>query len=249
MDIPKSYLKKSLIVIVFFMAILTILVDAALYFGLDKLFSSIVQGIDTDASTDNFSLFVSQINTIKTVFVSWFIPLSSILFALFGFVLWLVLKVFFNKSVKKIFINDSGKKNKDFADQRLEQERKQRLFLHTLSILQREGRLLDFFDEDLNNYDDEQIGMAVRSIQEDCKKAVKKYIALKPIFDLEEGDTIELTADFDPDSVKLVGKVAGNPPFKGILKHRGWKAGKKEIPKLSEVKDAGIITPAEVEIE
>ncbi len=53
---------------------------------------------------------------------------------------------------------------------------------------------------------------------------------------------------FDIDSIKLIGNVSGEPPFKGVLKHRGWKAGKNEIPKLSDIQDAGIIIPAEVEI-
>ena len=224
------------------MALLTVFVDAALYFGFEKLLTVITPGADTEISINKVNYFANQ-------FASWFIPLSSILFALLGILLWLTLSFFLKNSVKQGPPNKSGKKNKDFADQKLEQERRQRLFLHTLSILQREGRLLDFFDEDLNNYDDEQIGMAVRSIQEDCKKAVQKYISLKPVYDKEEGEIIEIESDFDPDSVKLIGNVAGNPPFKGILKHRGWKAGKKEIPKLSEVKDATIITPAEIEIK
>ena len=224
------------------MALLTVFVDAALYFGFEKLLTVITPGADTEISINKVNYFANQ-------FASWFIPLSSILFALLGILLWLTLSFFLKNSVKQGPPNKFGKKNKDFADQKLEQERRQRLFLHTLSILQREGRLLDFFDEDLNNYDDEQIGMAVRSIQEDCKKAVQKYISLKPVYDKEEGEIIEIESDFDPDSVKLIGNVAGNPPFKGILKHRGWKAGKKEIPKLSEVKDATIITPAEIEIK
>ncbi|MCK5313337.1 MAG: DUF2760 domain-containing protein [Desulfobacteraceae bacterium] len=241
MDISKGYLKKSLIIIIVFMALITVFVDAAIYFGLEK-------SVAVMADLANPEL-TAQVRSLENLFASWFIPLSSIFFAVFGFALWLVLKVFFKNSIGKAIQDTSGRQKKDFADQRIEQEQKQKLFLHTLSILQREGRLLDFFDEDLNKYDDEQIGMAVRSIQKDCKKAVKKYIAVKPIYDQEEGDTIELGADFDPDTVKLIGNVAGEPPFKGVLKHRGWKAGKKEIPKLSEVRDATIITPAEVEIK
>jgi hypothetical protein len=46
----------------------------------------------------------------------------------------------------------------------------------------------------------------------------------------------------------LVGDVAGEPPFEGIVKHPGWKAGKKEVPKLADVRDPAVITPAEIEI-
>jgi hypothetical protein len=144
---------------------------------------------------------------------------------------------------------ESRSKKKDFLDQKIQQERKRRLFLHSLSVLQREGRLLDFFDEDLSLYEDEQIGAAVRSIQEDCKKAIKKYIDPKPVIEAEEGDPVTIKPGFDIDAIKLVGNVAGEPPFEGILKHRGWKAGKKEVPRLSDIQDSGIMIPAEVEIQ
>jgi len=122
------------------------------------------------------------------------------------------------------------------------------LFLHSLSVLQREGRLLDFFDEDLGRYEDAQIGAAVRSIQEDCKRAVKKYIDPRPVVDSDEGQPITIPAGFDMDAITLVGHVTGDPPFEGIVKHPGWKAGKKEIPKLSDIQDPTIITPAEIQI-
>ena len=141
------------------------------------------------------------------------------------------------------------KKKKDFLDQKIEQERKRRLFLHTLSVLQREGRLLDFFAEDLNQYEDDQIGAAARSIQDDCKKAVKKYINPVPVIDKEEGDTVTIEPGFDMDAVALVGNVTGEPPFEGVLRHPGWKAAKKELPKLSDIQDPGIMVPAEVEIQ
>jgi len=138
---------------------------------------------------------------------------------------------------------------KDHADRRIEQDRQRRLFLHFLSVLQREGRILDFFSEDLTLYDDEQIGAAVRSIQEECKRTVEKYLSPVPVLNKEEGDLVNIEAGFDPDSIKLTGNVSGQPPFKGILRHRGWRAGKKDVPKLSDVIDSSIITPAEVEIE
>ncbi|MDA3918923.1 MAG: DUF2760 domain-containing protein [Deltaproteobacteria bacterium] len=142
-----------------------------------------------------------------------------------------------------------NRSKKDFVDQRIEQERKRRLFLHSLSVLQRDGRLLDFFDEDLSLYDDEQIGAAVRSVQEDCKKTIKKYIDLRPVMESKEGEHVRVEPEFDIDSIKLIGRVSGDPPFEGILKHRGWKAGKKEIPKLSDIQDSTIISPAEIEIQ
>jgi hypothetical protein len=53
---------------------------------------------------------------------------------------------------------------------------------------------------------------------------------------------------FDPGAVKLTGNVVGEPPFTGILRHKGWRTRKLELPVLTETQDAGIIAPAEVEI-
>ncbi|MBS3731400.1 MAG: DUF2760 domain-containing protein, partial [Desulfobacterales bacterium] len=47
---------------------------------------------------------------------------------------------------------------------------------------------------------------------------------------------------------KLTGNVTGEPPFTGILRHKGWRAGKLELPVLSSTGDPRIIAPAEVEI-
>jgi hypothetical protein len=152
-------------------------------------------------------------------------------------------------SVKTDSSLPKAKRKHDFVEQKIEQDRKRRLFLHSLSVLQRDGRLLDFFDEDLSRYEDAQIGAAVRSVQEDCKKTLKKYIDPKPVIDGEEGEKITIEAGFDIDSITLVGNVAGDPPFEGVLKHRGWKAGKNEIPKLSDIQDPSLIIPAEVEIQ
>src|SRR6185436_1648377 len=43
--------------------------------------------------------------------------------------------------------------------------------LRLLSILQREARLLDFIGEDIDQYDDSQVGAAARSIHSGCRKA------------------------------------------------------------------------------
>jgi hypothetical protein len=46
----------------------------------------------------------------------------------------------------------------------------------------------------------------------------------------------------------LTGKVVGEPPFKGILRHKGWQVGKLKLPTLSGSQNAKIIAPAEVEL-
>ncbi len=254
MDLSKIYSRRSFLIILIFMAVLMLCLDMGLYFGINRLLHVLTPAGGTGADINTVSDVVRLLKMISSKFVSWYIPCSALFFAVFGFILWIVLKWSVSQLFKGSTITGSKgyeKKDgkKDSIDRRVEQNREKRIYLCLLSVLQREGRLLDFFDEDLNRYQDDEIGAAVRSIQEDCKKTIKRYIAPKPVLNKEEGDEILVEPGFDPDSIKLVGNVTGKPPFKGILRHRGWKAGKKEIPKLADIIDPSVIVPAEVEVE
>ena len=135
------------------------------------------------------------------------------------------------------------------TDRKKRHNHEQRLFVHLFSVLQREGRLMDFLQEDLSLYDDGQIGAAVRSIHENCKKTVARYLSPEPVMKHAEGETVEIAAGFDQHAVKLVGNVVGQPPFSGILRHRGWQLRSISLPKLSEAENPNLIAPAEVEIQ
>src|SRR5262245_48893552 len=43
--------------------------------------------------------------------------------------------------------------------------------LRVLAVLQRDGRLIDFLEEDIDAYPDAQIGAAVRDIHRGCRKS------------------------------------------------------------------------------
>lgn len=129
---------------------------------------------------------------------------------------------------------------KDLADRRM--------FLHLFAMLQREGRLMDFLAEDLDQYEDDQIGSAVRAVHAGCLRIVQEYLDPRPVLDKEEGGQVVVGEDFDPGAVKLTGKVVGDPPFKGTLRHKGWQVGKLKLPTLSGSQNTKIITPAEVEL-
>jgi len=135
------------------------------------------------------------------------------------------------------------------TDRKKRNNHEQRLFVHLFSVLQREGRLMDFLQEDLSLYEDGQIGAAVRSIHENCKKTVARYLSPEPVMKHAEGETVEIAAGFDQHAVKLVGNVVGQPPFSGILRHRGWQLRSISLPKLSEAENPNLIAPAEVEIQ
>ena len=250
MDISIEYRKKILRVIGIYAILTAILMAAGVYYLLDI---GVRFSVESLLVSDILKKGVLLLPLLKQNYFVWVLPALMGASLLIGFCIWLLLSLSMGDFWAKVAVatKDPRKEKaakKDFLDQKLARERKQRLFLHTLAVLQRDGRLLDFFDEDLNDYEDEQIGAAVRSIQEDCQRAVKKYINPKPVIEGEEGDDILIEPGFDMDAIHLVGNVAGEPPFNGILKHRGWKAGKKELPKLSDIQDPTIISPAEVEI-
>lgn len=118
-----------------------------------------------------------------------------------------------------------------------------------LALLQRDGRLIDFFGEDIAPYQDAQIGAAVRELHANCRKALEQYVKLEPILAGEEDGPVTVEEGFDPASVKLVGNVKGRPPLRGLLRHRGWRVKEISLPALSNEGEArAVIAPAEVEI-
>jgi hypothetical protein len=119
--------------------------------------------------------------------------------------------------------------------------------LRLLGLLQEEGRLVDFLEEDLSPYPDEQIGSAVRAIHEGCRKALRAQFALEPVLRGTEGEDVTVDAGFDAAAVRLTGNVAGAPPFHGVLRHGGWRVTSASLPERQGI-DPRVIAPAEVEI-
>ena len=120
--------------------------------------------------------------------------------------------------------------------------------LQLLGILQRDSRLVDFLMEDIAGYSDDQVGAAVRELHDQCRDAVARYVTLQPVIDGVEG-TFTQAPSKDPNVVKFIGNVPATPPSGGILRHKGWRAAKVDLPALAGKQDAAIIAPAEIEIE
>ncbi len=118
-----------------------------------------------------------------------------------------------------------------------------------LAILQRQGRLIDFLQEDLSNFADDQIGAAVRSIHDGCKEALAQHVELEPVYHEDEGSRITVEPGFDPEEVRLTGNVVGEPPFQGELRHRGWRVATIDLPKrMNEDETLPVVAAAEVEV-
>ena len=225
----------------FFMAFMCLLVDSTFY---------VISNAEVVLS--GHKNLIDLVVMLQEKFRLYYVPMSAGIFGLVGVLLWVCMRfVFVNllkTSDKKIIGKKDDTKVKVSLDKKEKKNNDRRLFLHLLSVFQREGRLMDFFFEDLNHYEDSQIGAAVRSIHENCKKVVDRAISPESVIGEKEGDQITIQQDFNPSAIKLTGNVTGEPPFKGIVRHRGWKAKRLEMPTLSSSQEPGIIAPAEVEI-
>lgn len=131
---------------------------------------------------------------------------------------------------------EAPKKNQDLTHLRL------------LALLQNSSRLIDFLKEDISQFDDAQIGAAVRKIHEDSAKCLEDLVTIRPIIDQNEGTKYHVPQGYDPTKIKVVGNVKGEPPYVGSLVHKGWKAHKHSLPKNISEQVTDIICPAEVEI-
>lgn len=120
--------------------------------------------------------------------------------------------------------------------------------LRVLALLQQEGRLIDFLEEDIGAYSDAQVGAAVRSIHGGCRAALHERMRIERVFAEDDGAEIEIGPGFDPATVRLTGNVHGAPPFRGTLQHGGWRATNVALPEAPGGLDPAILAPAEVEI-
>ncbi len=119
--------------------------------------------------------------------------------------------------------------------------------LQLLGLLQQEGRLIDFVEEEIDGYSDDQVGAAARTIHSGCRKALHERMQISRLNDAEDGASVEIASDYDPNLVRLTGNVHGEPPFRGTLEHGGWRVSALKLPELTGG-DPSIIAPAEVEI-
>ena len=120
--------------------------------------------------------------------------------------------------------------------------------LAVLAHLQREGRLIDFLQEDVASFSDADVGAAARVVHAGCKKAFNQYFAVEAILKEAEGASVTVPAGFDAQRIRITGNVAGQPPFRGTLKHHGWVVTKLNMPTVSEALDPRVIAAAEVEL-
>lgn len=142
----------------------------------------------------------------------------------------------------------AGKKEEPAAPPPVLREASPDAALQLLALLQREGRFVDFLEEDVAGFADAQVGAAARVVHEGCRKALREHVPMEPVRSEDEGASVTLEKGFDARAVRVTGNVTGEPPFRGTLAHRGWRAKEVKLPRMAEGHDATIVAPAEVEL-
>jgi hypothetical protein len=120
--------------------------------------------------------------------------------------------------------------------------------LFVLSVFQQEGRLIDFLQQEVAGFSDEEVGAAARVVHGGCRKALERLATPMRVLKDDEGATVTVPAGFDANRIRLTGNVTAQPPFKGTLKHHGWMATELKFPTLAESMDYRVLAPAEVEL-
>lgn len=120
--------------------------------------------------------------------------------------------------------------------------------LQMLALLQKDGRLIDFINEDVNQFSDEQVAGAARVVHQGVKKTLSEHVTFSPVSDAGEGNSIHLEENFDRSAYQLTGNVSGNAPYNGTLIHKGWIVTKLTLPSVVEGTDLSVVAPAEVEL-
>jgi hypothetical protein len=145
--------------------------------------------------------------------------------------------------------SQEAKKSLQDAQDKIQEAQKSPLgALRLLSLLQRDGRFIDFLQDDVTSYSDQEVGAAARVVHSGCKKAIQAYVKVEAVLPQQEGDKLTIEKGFDPGKIRLTGNVVGEPPFKGTLAHHGWKAIEFKLPESPAGQDATILAPAEVEL-
>ncbi len=120
--------------------------------------------------------------------------------------------------------------------------------LRLLAVLQEEARLVDFVQEGIDAHSDAEVGAAARTVHAGVRKALAARMKLVPLHAAADGALVDVPAGFDPQSLRVSGRPRGNPPWRGVLVHPGWRVLDVRLPVPIEGADMSVLVPAEVEV-
>ena len=105
-------------------------------------------------------------------------------------------------------------------------------------------RLIDLIHEDLDQYQDAQVGAAARPCLKQCRQSLDRMLKIEKLFDAAENDSVPVDGSASPAQVRWVGETASQSG-EAKLVHAGWKATVTELPQWSgKAEDAEVIAPA-----
>lgn len=115
-----------------------------------------------------------------------------------------------------------------------------------LATLQRDARLIDLIHEDLDQYQDAQVGAAARPCLKQCRQSLDRMLKIERLVDAEENDSIPVAVDASPARYRWVGESTATSG-QAKLVHPGWRATATDLPQWSGVpEDADVIAPAQI---
>jgi hypothetical protein len=117
-----------------------------------------------------------------------------------------------------------------------------------LSLLQAEGRFVDFVQQDISGFPDTDVGAVARVVHSGCRKVLSSHLRIAAIRGESEGQPVALEPGFDANRIKLTGNVAGTGRLNGVLRHRGWQATEVHLPTVVDGTGTSVLAPAEVEL-
>jgi hypothetical protein len=119
--------------------------------------------------------------------------------------------------------------------------------LQLLALLQREGRLIDFLQQDVTSFPDADVGAAARVVHAGCRKALLSHAKIVSVRSEDEGASVSVDGTSN-GALKLTGNLSGKAPYRGVLRHRGWRVDELNLPTLVGQQDLTVVAPAEVEL-
>ena len=99
-----------------------------------------------------------------------------------------------------------------------------------LALMQEKGRLVDFLMDDVTGFNDAEVGAAARVVHQGCQSVLNSHLSVEPISQEAEGTRVSLPDGYDAADFRLLGNVAGEPPYEGALVHKGWRVTSVTLP-------------------
>ncbi|AWB67557.1 hypothetical protein C2869_14405 [Saccharobesus litoralis] len=157
------------------------------------------------------------------------------------------------KALQLLTCSDKQSKPIDAEQQRPEFQYSHSPAVQVLNLFQSNGRLIDFLKEDISQYEDADIGAAVRDIHAGCQQVLDKNFELTSVFNKnQEGQAISVNSEFDPSKIELVGNLSANTVagsgVQGTLVHAGWIVEAIKLPTIAKGQNDRVVAPAQVEV-